>query len=107
MDRKTNIIKKNIKEFIYQVNKKFKLDKALLFGSRARGDYLIDSDVDLILISNDFEKLPFRKRMGEVLDLWKGDVDLEVICYTPIEFKKLKNMFGLVSQAVKEGIEIV
>ena len=95
-----------LKKYLRDVGKHFKVEKALLFGSRAGEDYFLNSDVDLIIVSPDFEKINFRKRMGELLEWWDEKVDLEVIGYTPEEFEKKKKQIGIVRQAVKEGIEI-
>jgi predicted nucleotidyltransferase len=97
-------VKKIIKKYLKNINKKFKLEKTILFGSRARGDYFLNSDVDIILISKDFKKLPFRKRMAEVMAEWDEYIDIEPLCYTPEEFEKKKKQIGIVKQAVKEGI---
>ena len=39
-----------------------KVDRAILFGSTARGDRLKDSDVDLIVISEDFREMDLPHR---------------------------------------------
>lgn len=95
-----------LKKYLKKVGKNFKIQKSILFGSRARGDYFLNSDVDLILVSDDFKNLKFRERMSELLEHWDGKVDLEVIGYTPEEFEKKKKQIGIVRQAIKEGIEI-
>ena len=105
MDRKSNkeiIIE--LKKFIKLVNKQFKLENAILFGSRAREDHLNSSDVDLILVSNDFKNISFKKRGIEFIDLWNEPIDIQILCYTQEEFNKLKKQLGIVSQAIKEGI---
>ncbi len=84
-----------------------KLDKVILFGSRARGDFMLYSDVDIILVSKDFEKLKFSDRIAEVIGEWEGNVDIEVICYAPREFENKKKQIGIIREAVKDGIEIV
>jgi len=33
-------------------------------------------------------------------------LDIEPLCYTPEEFEKKKKQIGIVSRAVKEGIEL-
>ncbi len=43
-----------------------KVDKIILFGSQARGDARVDSDIDLLVVSPDFTKMPFHRRF-EVL----------------------------------------
>ena len=97
---------KSLKQYLKKVKKYFEIDKAILFGSRARGDYLLSSDVDLIIVSKDFKNLQFRQRMEELLMFWDEKIDLEVIGYTPEEFEKKKKQIGIVQQALKEGIFI-
>lgn len=99
-------IKKLLKKYLKKVNKNFHIEKAILFGSRARGDYFNDSDVDLIIISPDFQNMDFRKRLGELIYFWNENLDLEVLGYTPEEFEKKKKQMGIIGQAIKEGIEI-
>ncbi len=107
MDKTENRkIKSYVRKYVKRLNKKFKIEKYILFGSRVRNDFLDTSDVDLILVSKDFLNINFRKRMSEALEYWDGDVDLEVICYTPEEFEKMRKRIGLVKKAVEEGIEI-
>ena len=96
-----------IKDFISRVRKKYKIDKAILFGSRARGDHFVHSDYDVILVSKDFEGVFFTERMANMYEFWNHyPLDIEPICYTPLEFKAKKKEHGIVRQAVKEGIEI-
>lgn len=107
MDKKENRkIKSEVRDYIKRLNKRFKVEKSILFGSRARKDYLDTSDVDLIVVSKDFSNMNFRKRMNEAIEYWNGNVDLEIICYTPEEFEKMRRKIGLVKKAVEEGIEI-
>ena len=102
IDKKTyQLIKKHLK-FL----KKFKPQKIILFGSRARGEHLEGSDVDLIIISENFQGVEFRERISRAYGLWDKKQNLDIICYTPEEIKKRINQLGIVQQAVKEGIEI-
>jgi len=78
--------------------------RAFLFGSRARGDHLKGSDYDLLIISRKFKGIPFTARAGillRVLGPWADRV--EVLCYTPDEFKRKSKELGVVSEAIKEG----
>ena len=71
MDKTENRkIKSEVIKYVKRLNKKFKVEKSILFGSRARDDYLDKSDVDLIIISKDFFNINFRKRMSEVIEYW-------------------------------------
>jgi predicted nucleotidyltransferase len=96
-----------VKEFVAKVKRKYRVEKAIFFGSRVRGESLKYSDVDIILVSDDFRGIPFPERASKVYDFWPGGLPLEVLCYTTEEFEKKKRMVGIVSDAVREGIEII
>ncbi|MDR7482463.1 MAG: nucleotidyltransferase domain-containing protein [Armatimonadota bacterium] len=85
---------------------RFPLERVILFGSRARGDELLDSDYDLILVSPAFEGIPWPDRLRAVLDLWDLDVDLQPLCYTPAEFARKSAEISTVAEAVREGVAV-
>jgi len=102
MDRRAIEIAKKIKENLEK--KGIKVEKIILFGSRAKEEYIKESDYDFIIVSKDFKGIPIFKRIEMILDI-KEDVD--AICLTPEEFEREKNFLGsIVSYAAKEGIEI-
>ena len=86
--------------------RQIRVDRMLLFGSRARGDWLLESDADLMVVSPDFEGLRFADRSAEILRHWRGRVDLEVFCYTPAEIADRRRDIGIIAQALKEGRRI-
>lgn len=93
----------DLEAFLKNVNKKYKLEFAVLFGSRARGDALKSSDYDIMFISKEFPKDIF-KRMTDVLEIWEGNVGLEPICFTLDEFEeRLKTMNPIIWESLKEG----
>jgi len=104
---KETIFVYEIDRFMKRVKKIISVEKVIVFGSRARGDYLADSDVDLIIVSRDFEGVPFYERMDKLILLWESPLDLDVLCYTPEEFKMKKEEICIVKQAVEEGMVIV
>lgn len=107
MDRITDkIVKEWIDNFLEVIKEKYSPEKVLIFGSRARGDHLIDSDVDMIIVSEKFEGINWLERIRNVSTDWEGLVLLEPLCYTPKEFEEKKKEIGIVNQAVKEGIEL-
>ncbi|MGQ9515012.1 MAG: nucleotidyltransferase domain-containing protein [Thermoproteota archaeon] len=55
-------LEKRIDQLVTKLDKKFKIEKALLFGLTARGDRSLESDVDIILISRDFEGISMPER---------------------------------------------
>lgn len=96
---------KVIKDFVRRVKKKYKIEIAIFFGSRARGDYFKDSDYDIILVSPDFKGVFFTKRIAEMYTFWKHyPLEIEPLCYTPEEFEVKRKQHGIIRQALKEGI---
>lgn len=107
MDRITDRnVRSWIDRFVAAVTDRYAPEKILLFGSRARGDHLVESDVDILIVSKKFEGINWLKRISDVSLHWDGMVTLEPLCYTPAEFEEKKRMIGIVSQAVKEGIDL-
>lgn len=96
-----------LRKFIDKAAREYEIHEAIFFGSRARGDYLEHSDVDLIVVSDDFEGVFFPDRSTAMYKFWDGSLPLEVLCYTVREFEKKKQMIGLVRDAAKEGISIM
>lgn len=80
--------------------------EAIAFGSRARGDALSSSDLDLILVSPRFATVPFLKRPVAVLEALDYPGGLELLCYTPEEFEEKRGEFGIVRVALEEGISL-
>ena len=93
-----------IKDFIEKVKKVFEPEVMIIFGSRARGDELRESDYDMIIVSEKFRGINFVRRMEKVYKLWDLDERADIICYTPEEFEEKKKQIGLVRRAVEEGI---
>lgn len=91
-----------IKEFLRVID----ADEAILFGSRARGDALETSDVDLIVIDDKFAEMPFPRRLIYVSEHWTLSYFLEVLPYTHAEFKRLAKTRGVLNDAIKNGIRI-
>ena len=49
-------IKPKVIEEIRTFARKYNIDKVILFGSRARGDYRRTSDIDLAVVGGDFDE---------------------------------------------------
>lgn len=94
------------RKFKKTAGKLVKLDKIILFGSRVKGTFGRYSDFDMLIVSKDFDETPWYKRSGRFYTAWKEDYPLEVLCYTPEEFRKKQKTPGIISEAVRTGIEI-
>ena len=103
MGKKQN---REVEKFILKVKKKFKPEKVILFGSRARGDALKNSDWDFLIVSKAFEGVLFVKRLEAVYEFWNVKQRADILCYTPEEFEKKRKEISVVRKAVKEGKEV-
>lgn len=95
-----------IGEFFRKVEERFRPEKVILFGSRAKGDFLKHSDYDIIVVSSDFEGIHFLDRLTMLFELWDYDYGLDILAYTPEEFEEKKREIGIVDEAVRRGIEL-
>ena len=92
-----------VEEFLRRVSKKYRLKKAVVFGSSVRGEFGEDSDIDLIVISDEFEGISPLKRPVKLYLEWDLDYPVDFICYTTKEFEELRKRPSLVREALKEG----
>lgn len=82
--------------------------KVIAFGSRARGDALADSDLDLVIVAESFRGVPWIERAVDVLRiLGAADFGIELLCYTPEEYARKVQELGIVRTAAEEGVELV
>lgn len=105
MSKRESIIEV-LRIFRDRVNKDFPIEKIIFFGSRAKGRPHKWSDIDLIIVSDKFRRLKFRKRATKMYDYWEIELPVDFLCFTPGEFAKKSKEIGVIRQAVKEGIEL-
>jgi hypothetical protein len=88
-EREIKIIIERYKEELRKLG--IRPQRVILYGSYARGHPREDSDIDLIVISEDFKKFNLRERL-EILGLAAGRVfePIEAIGYTEEEVKDTK-----------------
>ena len=92
----------NLKKF----KEKNKFEKVYLFGSRALGNPNKWSDVDLMIVSKKFNGKRILERSPELYLKWDINYPVDFLCYTPEEFYKLSKKISIVSEVIKECIEI-
>ena len=101
-----NDIKESLKGFLHAIVNQFSIDKVILFGSYARGDFHENSDIDLIIVGIFKER--FFDRIGKILDLVPNDLNIEPFVYTKEEFEKMReNGNPFIITAVSEGVQVI
>lgn len=104
MDRKTVI--NYLKEFKKKINRHYPVKHFIIFGSMVTDSYKIDSDIDLIIVSERFSDYNFIDRAGLMYDYWNYDCPVDFLCFTPKEFEEKKKGISIVKEALKEGLNI-
>lgn len=99
--------KKIINEYLKSFPSHIRVRNVFLFGSYATGKMHKDSDIDIAVISPDFKKMNFMKRL-EMLSGFRQSaitrsVPMDIIGYTPEEFKNIDKKSVIMRRAKKEG----
>ncbi|MBS7248154.1 MAG: nucleotidyltransferase domain-containing protein [Candidatus Jordarchaeales archaeon] len=70
----------------------FSDSEIFLFGSFARGDWLEDGDVEILVISDEFEGIEYVRRAASLkIALWeRGVIGVQIIPLTRREFEEIK-----------------
>jgi len=101
MDKRKSI--NIIKEFITNLRKDYDTKKVIFFGSRAVGKPHKDSDIDLIIVSDDFEDVNRIERGASMYNYWPWLIPVDFICYTTKEFNTLKKRISIVKEALRSS----
>jgi predicted nucleotidyltransferase len=98
-------IEREVKRYLKSLP--IKIDFAILFGSTVYGDRLRDSDIDLIVVSEDFKNMPFERRVLILQKYWKHSVMIEAFGFTQAELEKLRDKSIVVQEALERGKKIL
>jgi len=80
--------------------------RVYLFGSYARGTWIEDSDVDLVIVSSYFEGMESSERYKLVRRLASDEVSFELLIYTPREFEEALKRSIVLKDASRYWVEI-
>ena len=87
-------------------------EDVILFGSRARGDYREDSDIDLLLIHSSPKDYELRAKVKDnakaaAATLYGSPVGVDLIWFSPEEFDRMRRSHNHVTAvATEEGISM-
>ena len=96
-------IMNSIKKYIKKISQYYKIEAIILFGSYAKGTENEDSDIDIAIISSDFNDIieDGAKLIGLT---WKIDTRIEPHPILSKDYKKVSNPF--VREVVDTGIKV-
>lgn len=98
-------IREIIEDYLEELKPEIKIEKAILFGSYAKGNYRIDSDIDLAIFSDSFEdmdRVESIKLLLKIARRYRG-IDLQPIAFTSQDYQE---RLGIVEDVLRTGIEV-
>ncbi len=83
-----------------------RVECVLLFGSYARGDFAESSDIDLIIVSNDWADISLNERLSTLYRIWDKPLDATFIPLTMEELEAKSETSVVIRDALKYALEI-
>jgi len=99
--RKAELVK-----FLRKLRDELGVEEVYLFGSRVYGTPLEESDLDMLVVSEEFGKRSFLENMELLSRLWDGSFTLEMFPYTPSQIKSYRDRKVVIAEALNKGIKI-
>ena len=98
--------KRELARFLKRLKRELGVVEVYIFGSRAYGNPLLESDLDMIVVSEEFGKRSFIENMEVLSRMWDGSFTVEMFPYTPEQLRKYAERKTVVSEALRKGIRI-
>jgi predicted nucleotidyltransferase len=98
--------KRELVRFLKRLKRELGVVEVYIFGSRAYGNPLLESDLDMIVVSEEFGKRSFIENMELLSRMWDGSFTVEMFPYTPEQLRKYAERKTVVSEALRKGIRI-
>lgn len=97
---------KIVNHYIDTLKEKIKVEGVFLFGSYAYGAPTKHSDVDLAVISSNFNRKNFDERLdflADARDKIACQIAMDIVGYTPKEFSDIEKYSAIMAYAKKYG----
>jgi len=98
--------KRELARFLKRLKRELGVVEVYIFGSRVYGNPLLESDLDMIVVSEEFGKRSFIENMELLSRMWDGSFTVEMFPYTPEQLRKYAERKTVVSEALRKGIRI-
>lgn len=100
-------IRNQLTSFVKNVSQRIKVDEVIIFGSYAKNTATKKSDIDVIVVSEDFKGVRSDKRL-RILDRAAAFLRPEIVAagFTEAEMKKA-SQFSLMGQAREAGVRFL
>lgn len=100
-----NQVREPLTDFCQKISRKIRVDQVIVFGSYSTETATEDSDIDVVVVSDDFKKLRSDKRL-KILDEAASFIRPEIVAagFTRKELERARK-FSIVGQARDRGIK--
>ena len=102
---KARKVMKIVKEYAEEVKKNYDVEAIILFGSYVKGTYHKDSDIDIVVVTNDIEKNIFDEELKLVKLRRNIDLRIEPHIIETEDYKNISNPF--VQEVIETGLKII
>ena len=99
-------IRSSLRALVRSLKERMNDVEVYLFGSFARGDWLKNSDIDIIVVSSSFKGMEIHERYKQVRLLADRELSFEILTYTPEEFEELKERSVILKDASRYWIKL-
>lgn len=99
-------VRRALEIFLDNIVRELGYAEVYLFGSYARGDWVEDSDIDIIVVSPRFRGVPIHVRGAMLRRLAPDTHPFEILAYTPEEFEYARGSVVL-SDAAEYWIKLL
>ena len=105
--RRVEEIKVWVKDLVDELGQHgIRVERVLLFGSYARGDYSESSDIDLIIVSDDWANTSLNERLSVLYRIWDKPLDATFIPVTREELESKRETSIVIRDAASYAVEI-
>ena len=98
------------KQFGHKIEELYEPRCIILFGSYVTGKQNEWSDIDLIVVSDEFERVKWLRRRSTFLrevGFWGSGISVDPHCKTVAEFNRSARMITITREAVRTGIPLL
>lgn len=89
------------------IRERLGIREAYLAGSFARGDWLLQSDIDLIIVSDRFEGKEIGERFWMIKKMLNTNISIDLLAFTCDEFEEAKNRSIILQDMLEYAIRII
>jgi len=95
------LLKESLERAVKELSSSDRVERISIFGSYPKRAPDLFTDLDILIIMKSDK--PFLERLGEIYSLLALPVDVDILCYTPEEFEKIKDR-GFFKKLIKEEV---